>query len=282
MKSVSHKISLTGILMLLSACAHYPSQYSTYSSSNTYSPSNRGYQQPYNQYNYYPSRQPSYYGYSRPYSGSYQSNYYYQNNNVYNPPRPSKPWNYGHDHHDHPSNYPPSNGYGYPHSGWDNRRDEHDHHSNWNGDHHDNRYQPQPQPITIRNEDKQYIHIDNHLNNGGNNQHSSNWMGGHNNNQPQPRPQTTPVHHDDNHGRPRDNAPNNSWGNSREDHHPNTNQWGAGQVRNDPPATRQQIGLVHHDDHHSVARGEEHQRHELDNHGNSPQDRKNDQYKSRR
>lgn len=282
MKSVGYKIILVGFLMLLSACAHYPSQYSSYSTSNAYYPGNRGYPQRYTQYNnYYPSRplpsySPSYYGYSRPYGGSYQSNsYYYQNNNVYNPPRLSTPLNYGHDHHDH-HRYAPSSGYGYPHSsGWDNRRDGHDHHSNWNGDHHGND-RHQPQPITIRNVDKNYIHIDNdnRLNNRGNNQHSSNWAGGHNNNQAQPRIQNIPTYHDNNHDRPRDNTPNFGWGNRRNDHQPNQNQWVGGQTRNDQPVTRQQINFSSHGGQHAVARDDGRQRNGEGNHGNNPHEKK--------
>jgi hypothetical protein len=102
MNTLTKKLALSTLVILLSACAHYPGQYGNYpGEAPYYSGSSYGnYQQ---RQQYYPRQPiPGYGGNGRSYGGYPSDNYYYQNNNYYNRYQ-SRP--YHGNHHDQ-NNYP--------------------------------------------------------------------------------------------------------------------------------------------------------------------------------
>lgn len=187
MNRIIKKFVMPSLALLLTACAHHPGQYSTYSSNNAYYPNYPSYGN--SQYNrpFYP-RPPQpyvYRSYRQPYSGAYQSNtfnnnYYYRNNN--NTYRPIHPWpNQYQD--GHPNHFPSPNRYGYPNGNWhDHDRDRDDHSSNGRNWHEDNRFS-NGQPIPYHREE--HHQPSSNWFSGDNRQHNGNEHGhdGHNRNE---------------------------------------------------------------------------------------------------
>jgi len=197
MNTMTKKIVLSGLVVLLSACAHYPNNYSSYPSNGSYYsgsnypgsyPSSYGNYQN-NNYPRYPA-QSGYGGYGRPYSGYPSNNNYYQSNNYYNRPQPQ--------------NYPSP---GYRHQGggsFDLHRDHDNHHQNGGGWQNGNN-QPQPgsRPMIGHHQGWQNppAHREGQPDGGGSGHHGNgfnqqpnegSWQG--HNNQPQ---QHVQVHHND-------------------------------------------------------------------------------------
>jgi hypothetical protein len=222
------KLTLSGFILLLSACAHYPSNYGGSSGNYPYSsggypqddypsggyypdPGYQGYGNYQRQQRYYPRQPaPGYGGYGQPYGG-YRNNNYYQNNNYYGRPQPRP----------------------YPQPGYNRGHNDHDHgnYSNeYRGDHHGDRGNGQQ------------------WNRYNGNPNREAWQG--RNNQPQPRRQQPVVINQDNrrfNGARRQGPPNAGWqqGQNRNDGNANRQRnWdrtgGGGQGQNNQRQVRQQ------------------------------------------
>lgn len=83
MNSLSKTIILSGLVLLLSACAYYPNQYGSYPSDDSYYPqSNYPYSYPGN----YQGNQPGYWNQGRPYNNHHDHGH--NHNYQYNRPQP--------------------------------------------------------------------------------------------------------------------------------------------------------------------------------------------------
>lgn len=98
MNTLTKKIVLSGLVLLLAACAHHPHNYGSYPSNGPYY-SGYGNYQGHHHHHPRPSAPHGYWGHGRPY-GDHHSDNYYQNNYYNRPqlgPRPMPSY----DHHEH-------------------------------------------------------------------------------------------------------------------------------------------------------------------------------------
>lgn len=139
MNTLTKKIVLSGLVMLLSACAYHPNHYNSYPGNGSYYPGS-GYGNYQRQQNYpRPSGSFGYSGYGRHHGGHHSDNNYYQNNNYYNQPHPS------------PRQRPGSGNQG---GGWSgHHRDHENDHTSWGGWQGRNN---QPQPMQGHHDDRQH------------------------------------------------------------------------------------------------------------------------------
>lgn len=201
MNTLTKKIVLSGLVMLLSACAYHPHHYSSYPSNGGYYPNNRPYYPGYNNYqghhHHHPRPQENW-GQGRPY-GYQSNNYYYQNNYNIRPqpmPRPMP----GYNHHDH-KNYPPRwNGQYGPRAN-DRPRINDNHPHNWGWQSHNDQPRPGTQPMVSHHTPPAIPRGQANPGWGGHHQdHGSRpanlggWQG--RANQPAPRPQFAQAQHD--------------------------------------------------------------------------------------
>lgn len=144
MNTLTKKIVLSGLVLLLSACVHYPRHYGSYPSDGPYYHGYGNYQGHHHHYYPRPPAPSGYWGRGRPYGGHHSNNYYYQNN-YYGRPQPKPRPMPSHGHHDR-RNTPPEGRYDRPDSRWPSRRGDHGSRPQNFGDWHTRNGHPQHRP----------------------------------------------------------------------------------------------------------------------------------------